>query len=164
MVEVHIGIGSNIDPELNFSLAYDSLRKVFSNIEFSRTFKSAAIGFIGDDFYNSVAKFSIANQNQNSLNLLANTQQELKAIERQLGRTKEGEKFSARVIDIDILLFGDLVCDEPIELPRGEILENAYVLWPISELSPKLLHPIAKQSYGALWRCFDKQSQQLVAI
>ncbi|MFT6732607.1 MAG: 2-amino-4-hydroxy-6-hydroxymethyldihydropteridine diphosphokinase [Polaribacter sp.] len=164
MVDVYIGIGSNIEPERNFKAVYLLLKEAFPSIRFSRIFQSSAIGFVGDDFYNSVAKFSVDLCAASQLSKLENVLGQLKSIENQLGRSKRDKKFSARVIDIDILLFGELVCDEPIQLPRGEIVENAYVLWPLSEIAPDLIHPVENKSYLELWSEFDKGSQKLIAL
>jgi len=164
VVNVYVGIGSNIEPEKNFESVYQRLKETYPDIRFSRTFQSSAVGFDGDDFYNSVAVFSVDAAASSIHNQLNRTLIELKAIENQLSRTRGDRKFTARVIDIDILLFGDLICDKPIQLPRGEIIENAYVLWPLSELAPSLLHPIEKKIYQELWQSFDIGSQKLEAL
>ncbi|PHS16897.1 MAG: 2-amino-4-hydroxy-6-hydroxymethyldihydropteridine diphosphokinase [Kangiella sp.] len=161
MVDVYIGIGSNIEPEKHFKAVYCLLKEFYPSIKFSRTFKSSAVGFVGDDFYNSVAKFSVEDD---SICQLDKVLIQLKSIENQLGRARGDKKFSARVIDIDVLLFGDLVCNKPIQLPRGEIVENAYVLWPLSELAPELMHPLENKTYADLWGSFDKDSQKLTAL
>ena len=75
-----------------------------------------------------------------------------------------GQKFSDRNIDIDILLFGDLQTEHPIELPRDEILKNAYVLWPLAELAPELRDPLSHKYYAESWSEFDKSSQTLKPI
>lgn len=164
MVDVYIGIGSNIEPEENFRAVYQLLQLRYPSIRFSRTFKSSAVGFKGDDFYNSVAVFSVDSADSKFHNQLHQTLVELKAIENQIGRSRVDRKFAARVIDIDILLFGDVICDTPVQLPRGEIIENAYVLWPLSELAPSLLHPLEKKTYQQLWKSFDMGSQKLEAL
>ena len=164
MVDVYIGIGSNIEPEKHFKAVYCLLKELHPSIKFSRTFRSSAVGFVGDDFYNSVAKFSIESDNANLISQLDELLIQLKIIENQLGRTRGDKKFSARVIDIDVLLFGDLICEQPIQLPRSEIVENAYVLWPLSELAPDLNHPTESKTYSELWRVFDKETQKLVAL
>ena len=57
-----------------------------------------------------------------------------------------------------------MVCDTPLVLPRGEVLTNAFVLWPLAELAPKLRHPVDGRSMGELWQAYDKASQQLCPI
>lgn len=172
MVDIYLGIGSNIEPSTNIAEAKELLCKKFPSMTFSRTFQSESIGFKGDDFLNLVAKFDSndlsADDQQNQINRLTALLTELKDIEKQLGRERGDQKFSARKIDIDILLFGDLITKNPIELPREEILENAYVLWPLSELAADVIHLSShlneKISYLQHWQNFDHSKQQLKPI
>lgn len=159
MVDIFVGIGSNIEPQKNISKALVLLRDRFPSIEFSSIFESEAIGFKGDNFLNIVGKFNL-----NEVESLSELVTSLKEIEIQLGRQRADKKFSARTIDIDVLLYGDMQTDSPVELPRGEILENAYVLWPLSELAPDLKHPVNGKNYRQLWAQFDKSVQSLEPI
>ena len=164
MVDVYLGIGSNIDAHKNIAKGKLLLETVYPQVLFSRSFESASIGFDGDNFINLVAKISLVDGDLSAVQLLDDLVKLLKNIENKLGRARGGEKFSSRVMDIDILLFGDRVSASPIELPREEILDNAYVLWPLSELAPELVHPVEKLSYTELWNNFDKNKQQLKPI
>ncbi len=164
MVDVYLGIGSNIDPKKNIAKARQLLTEAFPTIIFSRCFESEAIGFEGNNFINLVAKITLQELSclrDEQINQLG---VQLKGIENSLGRVTGGEKFSPRVMDIDVLLFGNWVTSQPVELPRDEILKNAYVLWPLSELAPDLIHPTEQTSYSVLWRNFDKTSQNLTPI
>lgn len=154
---VYLGIGSNIDATNNILKAKQVLIDCFENVRFSRTFESEAVGFKGDNFLNLVAQMTTEKPLESFI-------AQLKQIEDKLGRQRGGAKFSARHIDIDILLYGDLICESPIQLPRDEILKNAYVLWPLAELAPDLLDPLSKQSYASLWQHFDKSKQTLFPI
>ena len=159
MVDIFIGIGSNIMPEKNISKVLVLLKDRFPSIEFSRVFESEAVGFKGDNFLNLVGKFE-----SSEVDSLSELITSLKEIENLLDRQRSDKKFSARTIDIDVLLYGDLQTNSPIELPRGEILENAYVLWPLSELAPDLKHPVNGKNYRQLWGEFDKSLQGLVPV
>jgi len=67
---------------------------------------------------------------------------ELLTIERELGRTRNGRRNGPRTIDLDLLLFGDLVVDEPgLTLPHPRLHERAFVLEPLAELDPELEVP-----------------------
>lgn len=180
MVDVYVGIGSNIEPHRHIRLAMKLLSARFPSIEYSRVFESEAVGFNGANFLNLVGRFSSSDVesslvasavletecgvNFEQTNLLANLAQQLKQIEDDIGRIRGAEKFAARNIDIDILLFGELESEQPVQLPRGEILENAYVLWPLSEMSPNLTLPKSKTTYTQCWRQFDRESQVIKPI
>jgi len=157
VVDVYIGIGSNIEPSKNVQQAMTLLARSFPAISFSRIFESASVGFDGNNFLNLVAKFDT----QQSIDQVVDV---LKQIEHQMGRIRGSKKFCDRRIDIDVLLYGDQIMSAPVEVPRGEILENAYVLWPLAELAPDLFHPGSDKNYHQLWQAFDKNSQQLTPV
>jgi 2-amino-4-hydroxy-6-hydroxymethyldihydropteridine diphosphokinase len=156
-LKAYLGLGSNISPEKHIALAKQALMSNYQQVRFSRSFKSEAVGFDGDDFINLVAEIET---NATLVELI----EEIKMLEDQLGRVREGEKFSSRHIDIDILLYADNVCRQPIVLPRPEIRESAYVLWPLAELAPNLVEPGGCQTYAQLWQAFDGASQAIVAL
>jgi 2-amino-4-hydroxy-6-hydroxymethyldihydropteridine diphosphokinase len=61
-------------------------------------------------------------------------------------------KFSDRVLDIDILIYDDLVLLSPmLELPRAEILKFSHVLKPLADLDPDLVHPTELRTMAAIW-------------
>lgn len=151
---IYIGLGSNIDRESSFLASVDALVSAFGTLSLSRVFESEAVGFDGDNFYNMV----VAASTDKSLQQVCAS---LRAIEIALGRAPDAKKFSSRNADLDLLLFGDLVCDTPLVLPRQEITENAFVLWPLAELAGDLTHPGSADSYAALWQNYNKSAQQL---
>ena len=64
------------------------------------------------------------------------------AVERDLGRVREGPRDGPRTIDLDLLVYGDLVVDEPgLEVPHPRMAERGFVLEPLAELAPDLLVP-----------------------
>ena len=110
------------------------------------------------DFINSVVKIETALSVGELLNAL-------RKIEDDNGRIRGGERFSARTLDIDILTYDDLTGKvDGVELPRDEILKNAFVLWPLAEIAPDALHPVTKTTYAEHWQAFDKGSQKLNII
>ena len=148
MTRVFFGIGSNIDKERTIARSLNMMREVFGEVKLSPTFESEAVGFEGDNFFNLVAEV-------NTEQSLEEVIKSCKRIEDDCGRDRSGPKFSSRTIDIDVLLYGDMECDSPIELPRGEILENAYVIWPMALLAPEVVHPSENQTMGELWNNFS---------
>jgi 2-amino-4-hydroxy-6-hydroxymethyldihydropteridine diphosphokinase len=89
----------------------------------------------------------------------------LRVIEDRHGRERQGPRFSSRTLDIDLLLYDDLVLNQPgLVLPRDEITRNAFVLCPLAEIAAGLTHPVLKRTYGELWEMFDKTRQTLWPI
>ncbi len=77
------------------------------------------------------------------------------AIEVSLGRVRH-EKWGARLIDIDILFYGGEVIREPdLVVPHPHLHERAFVLIPLEEIAPALVHPVLKQSVSELARNLD---------
>jgi 2-amino-4-hydroxy-6-hydroxymethyldihydropteridine diphosphokinase len=155
MARVYVSIGSNIDRETNIRGGVADLRKHFGELTLSAVYESEAVGFDGDNFYNLVAAFDT----EQDVLAVAKT---LHDIENAHGRTREGPRFSSRTLDIDMLLYDELVMKEgKLELPREEITKNAFVLWPLAEIAPELKHPVLQQSYAELWTAYDKDKQSL---
>jgi 2-amino-4-hydroxy-6-hydroxymethyldihydropteridine diphosphokinase len=155
MTRVYVGIGSNIDRDANIRGGIAALKKQFGDVTVSRVYESPAYGFEGDNFYNLVAGFDT----EFSLNELA---EKLRAIEYSFGRKREHQRFLSRTLDIDILLYGDLVChDEEHDLPREDIKIYAFVLCPLAEIAGQVRHPELGKSYSELWSSFDKNEQQI---
>ena len=70
-----------------------------------------------------------------------------KNTERQMGRTPSEKKYEARIIDIDILFYGDLIIDEPdLKIPHEHLHERAFAIVPLLELIPDYEHPKYKKS------------------
>lgn len=146
MPEIFLSLGSNINPERHIPAALCALWRTFGELRLSSLYLSPAQGFEGPDFHNLVLAA------QTSLEPQA-IQEALKTIELAQGRMPGQPKFASRTLDIDLLTWGDACLDTPA-LPRDEILTQAFVLKPLAELAPDLLHPRLGQSYGALWRAF----------
>ncbi|MGN4978674.1 2-amino-4-hydroxy-6-hydroxymethyldihydropteridine diphosphokinase [Aeromonas sp. 95A] len=157
MTTIYISIGSNIERDRHIRAGLDALHAEFGELRVSRVFESEAVGFNGRPFYNLVAAAETDLP-------LATVCQRLRAMEFAHGRESDAKKFAPRTLDLDLLLYGDLVCDTPLVLPRGEVLTNAFVLWPLAELAPKLRHPVDGRTMGELWQAYDKASQQLCPI
>lgn len=158
MTRIFVSIGTNIDREANLRAGVADLRERFGELTLSSVYESEAIGFTGDPFYNMVAGFD-------SEEPLEAVVQALRAIEERHGRRREGPRFSSRTLDIDLLLFGDLVIDAgKLQLPRDEITKHAFVLWPLAEIAPQQRHPQLGTTYEELWRSFGRDKQSLWPI
>lgn len=149
MPRVYVSIGSNIDPERNIRAAVRALRAAFDRVGLSRVYRSPAAGFDGDDFYNLVAAF----ETDSSLEQVC---ERLAAIETARGRTRRGPRFAPRTLDLDVLLYGDLIRhDAHFDIPRRDIALYAHVLGPLAELAPGLRHPESGESLAEMWRRFE---------
>ncbi len=145
MHQVYVGLGSNLNREQNLRRAMTELRACFGDLEVSPVYQTEAGGFDGEDFYNFVVAF---NSSENVGTIFSH----LHEIEDKQGRDRSKPKFSSRAIDLDLLLFDDQVIDQNgVQVPRKEILYSAFVLRPLCDLAPDLLHPLAGRSYQDLW-------------
>ena len=147
MSDVHINIGSNEDRASKLTLALEALQQEFSNIVTSSLYESPAEGFEGNDFYN-------IGVNASTDKSIHEVKEILKEIEENLGRDRNLAKFSARIIDLDLVLYDDVI-EASWNLPRVDILKYAYVLSPLAELNATKQHPIEGQTYQELWRTFQ---------
>ncbi|WP_394494065.1 2-amino-4-hydroxy-6-hydroxymethyldihydropteridine diphosphokinase [Shewanella sp. ENK2] len=154
MARIYISLGTNIDPVEHMQSGLIDLYEQFGQLTLSRMFESEAVGFNGTNFLNMVAA---ADTEMSIADVVAT----FKRIEKQNGRIRGEKKFSPRSLDIDLLLYDNEVCQFPIELPRGEILYNAFVLWPLAEVAPSLQHPKNTKTYQSLWEEYDKTSQNI---
>ena len=160
MSQVFLSIGSNIRREHYIGACLDSLAEQFGALQISSIYESEAVGFDGDPFYNLVVGLETELA-------LPDLFSRLREIEHRHDRCRNAIKFSARTLDIDILSYDDFVGRFRLEdgsggeLPRDEIVKNAFVLWPLAEIAPQQLHPLLGSSYAQLWREYDKSRQSL---
>lgn len=155
MVEAFVGIGSNIEPQRFLGAGIRLLRERFGPVELSPVYRNSAVGFDGDDFFNLVAGFSSARE---PLDLAA----ELRVIEDCCQRDRSLPRYAPRTLDLDLLLYGDAIFSlAGLELPRPEVLKRSYILRPMADLRPEMLHPAAKLSFAELWQSFDRASHPL---
>lgn len=154
MPTAYISIGSNIDRDHHIPTSLAELATTYGPLTCSSIYEAAAVGFAGDAFYNLVVGFNTE--------LPAKTiAHSLRDIELAHGRTRNSQKFSARTLDLDLILYGDLILSEDcLQIPREEIERYAFVLEPLAEIAPDLVHPIKHLTYTALWQAFDKSQLQ----
>lgn len=149
---VYIGIGSNLGDRLkNYRQAIELLREKFSSIITSPCYETDPIhGTEGGRFLNGVASVRTDKSPQELLALL-------QSIESKLGRVRT-KKWGKRTIDLDLLLFGDQVIDaSELKIPHPELPNRRFVLKPLADLAPDLLHPILQKSVRQLLReCPDQ--------
>ena len=125
MMTYFLSLGSNINAKENLNFAQSELNKILINTKSSSIHKTKAEGFEGDDFLNSI----ICGETKDSFDELTN---KLKSIEDAAGRNRSAPKFSARTLDIDIVLQIDE--DEEILFESDEIEKYTFVSEPLKEL------------------------------
>ena len=138
-MESYIGLGSNLDnPELQLEMALAALDDIpdTSLVKYSSFYRSIPLG-PGDqpDFINAVA---LLDTPLTAGQLLSQSQ----LIENRQGRVRGGQRWGPRILDLDILLYGDQVIDEPeLTVPHPGIRYRNFVLMPLLELAPDLEIP-----------------------
>ena len=150
MPRAYVSIGSNVDRDRHVPQVLQDLAERFGALVVSSVYETAAVGFAGDPFYNLVVGFAT----ELDVDALAAALAEL---EHRHGRRRESKKFSSRTMDLDLILYGDLVrYDRKPYLPRDEITHYAFMLEPLAEIAPDLRDLLSGECYAALWARFDK--------
>ena len=138
-----VGLGSNLgERETLIRLALDDLARFPGTrlVRASSLYDTEPVGEVEQpNFLNAVAQLDTE---LTARQLLWN----LQLVERRLGRVRT-QRWGPRTMDLDLLLFGDLVLDEPdLRLPHPELVRRAFVLVPLVELDPMLVHPVTGQT------------------
>lgn len=139
MPQVFVSIGSNVEPERHVRFAVNALRERFGGLAVSPVYRTAAVGFDGDDFLNLAVGFRTDES-------IERIDAALDAIESSAGRDRDGARFAPRTLDLDLLLYGDAVVDVAVDarrirVPRREITEYAFMLRPLADIAGDLVHP-----------------------
>jgi 2-amino-4-hydroxy-6-hydroxymethyldihydropteridine diphosphokinase len=142
-----VGLGSNLgDRAGQLARALEALRATpgVARLEASRLYETEPVGPPQGRYLNAAARLETT---LGPRSLLAR----LLAIERAAGRVRGTERNAPRTLDLDLLLYGDLCLEEPdLVLPHPRLHQRAFVLEPLCELAPELLHPVLGATIGAL--------------
>ena len=158
MADVFVSIGSNVDRERNVRAGVRCLRDRFGDMRLSSVYESEPVGFVGGRFFNLVAQIDTEESYRDVIGAL-------RKIEDSGGRDRDAPRFSPRTLDLDLILYGDLVLeDDGTDLPRREIVTSAFVLGPLAEIAGDRHHPILKSTYRSLWDAFDRAEQALKKV
>ena len=158
MARIYLGLGSNIDAEDNLRMGIRELERCYGELSVSAVYRSQAVGFEGPDFLNLVVGCSTGTSPRG-------VHEQIERIHRMAGRQRGEEKFASRPLDIDLLLYDDLVIDEaPLRLPRSDVLEYSFVLRPLAEIAPELVHPVTGKTMAEHWAAFDAESMPLTPV
>jgi 2-amino-4-hydroxy-6-hydroxymethyldihydropteridine diphosphokinase len=142
----YVGLGSNLGDR---RAHLDAAVKALGATKVSRYLETPALLAPGDTraqppYLNAVAQVQTELEPRALL-------ERLREIERSQGRPSERAKWQSRTLDLDLLLFGDRVVDEPgLTVPHPELHKRRFVLEPLAELAPDVLHPVLKVTVGQL--------------
>jgi 2-amino-4-hydroxy-6-hydroxymethyldihydropteridine diphosphokinase len=158
MPQVFVAAGSNVAPEEHIARAAREMEREFRDVRFSARYRNRAVGFAGADFINLVAGFGTSLPVEEVLN-------RLRHIESLCGRPRNAPRWAPRSMDLDILLYGDLVCQQPgLTLPRPDLLVRAYMLGPLADIAPEVVHPGTGLTIAEHWRGFDQRAHPLERV
>ncbi|MGC8571035.1 MAG: 2-amino-4-hydroxy-6-hydroxymethyldihydropteridine diphosphokinase [Caldivirga sp.] len=135
LVDVYIAVGSNINPSGNVKEAIVKLRNEFGPLKVSTVYLTKPIPDNQPPYYNCVVWVKTAL----SPIIIKET---LRSIEDELGRTRVGDKYAPRTIDLDLILYGNLIINGGgLRIPDPEISSRPFLTIPLFELNPDLVIP-----------------------
>jgi 2-amino-4-hydroxy-6-hydroxymethyldihydropteridine diphosphokinase len=140
----YLSLGSNIEPEVHLRAAIGELRARFGELVVSPVYRSRAVGFDGPDFLNLAVAIDT------DLDPVA-LDAWLHDLEDRHGRRRDVPRYASRTLDVDIVLFDDLLVDGPghLRIPRPE-LKEAFVLRPLSDIAPGVRDPTTGRTLAEL--------------
>jgi len=145
---VFIGLGSNLgDRRANIADALERIRKLPDTriVKESSLYESEPHGDAKTWFVNGVIEIETDLTPDNLL-------KKLKVVESAMGRKRvKGKRWGSRIIDLDVLFFGSLVLRKRmLKVPHPEVQNRRFVLLPLSELAPQLIHPVLQVTVSDL--------------
>ena len=155
-VNVFLSAGSNIRPEENLQMACRALSADFGELTLSSVYRNEAVGFDGDDFLNMVIGFSTTEDPERIV-------ARLEKLHSEAGRERQDDPFCSRTLDLDLLLYGDLV-RQRLKLPRDDIEKYDFVLGPLAEIAPDVKHPVSGLKMSELWEGFHHETHGLEKV
>ena len=158
MSRAYLSLGSNLDAETHLRAAIAALRARFGAVRLSPVYRTRAVGFDGADFLNAAAVID-SDLDPPALN------EWLHALEDEHGRSRGGPRYGDRTLDIDIVLFDDLVLTGRgnLQLPRPE-LKHAFVLRPLADIAPDVAMSGDGRTLAQLWAIHPDRAAALDTV
>ncbi|PTP29991.1 2-amino-4-hydroxy-6-hydroxymethyldihydropteridine diphosphokinase [Vibrio splendidus] len=145
MTIAYVGVGTNIDRDKHARVAWTELQSLGTNLKCSKIYHCEPVGFESHSFYNFVIELDT------SLSLTEFSRQ-LRKIEFKWGRSQDAHKLQDRKLDLDIVLFGDVVSESEPELPRSDIYKYPFVTQPLYDLCPARVIPQDGRTVSEIWQ------------
>lgn len=147
MEKVYLSLGSNLEDRLlHLTSAITQIKELsVGKIKVSSIYSSEAVGYFSEnDYYNLVVKIFTDLDPKDLL-------QKINQIEEKEGRVRNGD-LSDRTLDIDIIFYGDhVINDSKLVIPHPRMQNRNFVLLPLLELDPDLVHPVLGKSIVELY-------------
>ena len=156
MITTYIGVGSNIAPEKHVKAAIDELNALGDVTNISTFYEAESVGFSSTYFFNLVVELKVSHP-------LTELGARLREIEIKWGREPSAQKNQDRTLDLDILLYGDVVSESDPTLPREDLFKFAFAILPMVELNPDLIIPSTQRTISEIWAEFS-YSQSLKPV
>jgi len=158
VARIYFSIGSNVDPLKYIELAVHELEHRFGPIDVSPVYQNKALGFEGTDFLNLV----VGVDTDKTVDDIC---KEISAIHELAQRNNGKAKFVSRTLDIDLLIYGQLVTPgPPLRLPRVDVLKYTFALKPLADIAADECHPESGRSYAEHWDAMDQAEHPLVRV
>jgi 2-amino-4-hydroxy-6-hydroxymethyldihydropteridine diphosphokinase len=155
MAEVYVAVGGNVEPRKYLDRALGLLERTFGPLVVSPAYRNPAVGFDGADFINLVVGFPT------SLSA-AEVRERLQSIETACDRPRDAPKWGPRTMDLDLLLYGEEISDVPgLTLPRPDLVRRAYMLRPLADIAPDLVHPGLGKTMRELWKALGSDHEMV---
>lgn len=141
------------DREQVFNSSIEEIAALIGSVvDTSSLFESEAWGFESENLF--LNQLVVVDTNKTAIECLRLTQ----SIEQKLGRVRHKERYSSRVIDIDLLFYNSEIIDVPdLEIPHPRIQERNFVLEPLNQVMPDYVHPVLNKKISTLMEeCTDK--------
>lgn len=153
---IFLSLGSNINPQKNLGMALGEIQKKYSIIGLSHAYETSPVGYVKQAvFWNLVVALESGEQPTAIRRWIG-------ILERKGGRLRSSNPNAPRTLDVDLLLWGNRVeKNKSFSLPHPDIATKAFVLFPLLEINPNLVHPALGKPLIELAARFADPSQKI---